>query len=214
MAKYLCCLPLRLGVLVITLLQFLSSLGVAVLLAAALVIDARDDDHDSNKIPSRTRIIMIAISAIYALVALISLTGFIGAITKRERYVGIFLRLIQVFLAIQVVAMVAYFILFFADKNEFRQLCIGDSTDQDVINACNSSSKLDLWIVIISSVLPVLFSAYGVYVVSGYASELRQKDAFVFNPGYVRVGNPGEESYPLTHQTPMYPYADNAGQKV
>ncbi|KAJ6497763.1 hypothetical protein C8R45DRAFT_138890 [Mycena sanguinolenta] len=206
-AKYLCCLPLRLGVLVISFLQFILSLGVAGLLAAALIVDARDKDDNSNRIAPRTKIVMIVLSVIYAFVALISLTGFIGAIRKKESYVGAFLRLIQVFLAIQVAAMIAYFILYFTDKDEFKRICIGDSTDQDVINTCNSTANLDLWVVVVSSVLPVLFSAYGVYVVAAYARKLREQDAFVFNPGYVRVG---EESHPLTHQPPVYPYADAA----
>ncbi|KAF7375883.1 hypothetical protein MSAN_00002700 [Mycena sanguinolenta] len=194
-AKYLCCLPLRLGVLVISFLQFILSLGVAGLLAAALIVDARDkDENNSSRITSRTKIVMIVVCVIYAFTALISLTGFIGAIRKKESYVGAFLRIIQLFLVIQVAAMVAYFILFFTDKDEFRRICIGDSTDQDVINTCNSSSNLDLWVVIVSSVIPVLFSAYGVYIVGAYARKLREQDAFVFNPGYVRVG---EESPPI-----------------
>jgi hypothetical protein len=40
-AKYLCCLPLRLGVLLISFLQFIVSLAVAGILAAALVLNAR-----------------------------------------------------------------------------------------------------------------------------------------------------------------------------
>jgi hypothetical protein len=39
-AKYLCCLPLRLGVLVISFLQFLSNAAVTGLLAYALILDA------------------------------------------------------------------------------------------------------------------------------------------------------------------------------
>ncbi|KAJ7874830.1 hypothetical protein B0H14DRAFT_93496 [Mycena olivaceomarginata] len=213
-AKYLCCLPLRLGVLLISFLQFIVSLAVAGILAAALVLNARGDlkDKDSHPIDitPRTRIIMIALSVVYGLVALISLTGFIGAIRKKESYVGVFLRLIQVFLFIQVAAAIAYVVLYFTDKNEFKKLCIGDSTDQKVIDTCNSSTNLNLWVVIVSSVVPILFSAYGVYIVAAYARKLRERDSFVFNPGYVRVG---EESHPLT-QPPVYPYADNGGYKV
>jgi hypothetical protein len=118
---------------------------------------------------------MIVLSGVYGLVAVISLTGFvilmipssalrhccsfIGAIRKKESYVGIFLRLIQGFLAVQILLTLANVILYFVDKDEFKKLCIGSSTDQRVIDACNSSSNLTLWTVIVSAVVPVLFSA-------------------------------------------------------
>ncbi|KAK7057499.1 hypothetical protein R3P38DRAFT_2841314 [Favolaschia claudopus] len=207
-AKYLCCLPLRLGVLVISFLQFLSGVAVSGLLAAALIISSKDEHVE--KITGRTRTVMIVLSAVYGLAGLISLMGFIGAIRKKEGFVKAFLRLIQIFLAVQIAAVAAYFILYFVDKDQFKKLCIGDSTDQHIIDACNSSSKLNLWVLIVASVIPILFSAYGVYIVAAYAAKLREGDAYVYNPGYVRVG---EESHPLTYQPPAYPYADNS-QKV
>ncbi|KAJ7668510.1 hypothetical protein DFH06DRAFT_982286 [Mycena polygramma] len=207
-AKYFCCLPLRFGVLVISLLGFLSSAAVTGLLAYVLILDAQG--KESVDIPSRTRTIAIVLAAIYGLVALISLTGFIGAVRKKESYVGIFSTLLRFFLFLQVAVVIAYIVLYFIDKNEFKKLCVGDSTDQNVIDACNSSGSLSVGVVIASAVVPVLFQAYGVYVVTAYARKLRTEDTSVFNgPGtsYVRVGEP-EESHPLTYQ-PTYPYTDN-----
>ncbi|KAF7362152.1 hypothetical protein MVEN_00561200 [Mycena venus] len=213
MARYLCCLPLRLGVLVISFLQFITSAAVSGLLAYVLVLDVQHKDN--FHIPSRTKIIMIVLSVVYALAALVSLTGFIGAIRKKESYVGVFLRLIQGFLALQVVLTIANLVLYFFDKDEFKKLCIGDSTDQRVIDACNSSDNLALWSVIVSAVLPLLFSAYGVYIVAAYAKKLRSEDAFVFNPGYVRVE--GQEAHPLVYQPsfpPAYSYSDSGAHKA
>ncbi|KAJ6593585.1 hypothetical protein B0H19DRAFT_1091056 [Mycena capillaripes] len=208
-AKYLCCLPLRLGVLVISLLQFLSSAAVTGLLAYVLILDAQGKDN--VEIPSRTRIIAIVLASICGLVALISLTGFIGAIRKKESYVGIFSNLLRFFLVLQIATVVAYFVLYFIDKDEFKKICIGGSTDQNVIDACNSSSKLSIWVLVVSAVVPILFQAYGVYVVAAYARKLRSEDTYVFGgPSYVRVG---EESHPLTHQ-PAYPYTDSAHKAV
>ncbi|KAJ6495684.1 hypothetical protein C8R47DRAFT_1069549 [Mycena vitilis] len=212
-AKYLCCLPLRFGVLVISLLGFLSSAAVTGLLAYVLILNAQD--KESVDIPARTRSIAIVLAAIYGLVALISLTGFIGAIRKKESYVGVFSTLLRFFLFLQVAVVVAYIVLYFIDKNEFKKLCIGNSTDQNVINACNSSGSLSVGVVIASAVVPILFQAYGVYIVTAYARKLRTEDTTVFNgsgASYVRVGEP-EESHPVTYQ-PTYPYADNAHKAV
>jgi hypothetical protein len=71
-----------------------------------------------------------------------------------------------VFLFIQVAAAIAYVVLYFTDKNEFKKLCIGDSTDQKVIDTCNSSTNLNLWVVIVSSVVPILFSACTFFITS------------------------------------------------
>ncbi|KAJ7364402.1 hypothetical protein DFH08DRAFT_949994 [Mycena albidolilacea] len=211
-AKYLCCLPLRLGVLVISFLQFITGLAVAGILVAATIVEANDKNHEvSPEIPTRTRIIMIILAVLHGLVALISLAGFIGAIRKKESYIGVFLTLIQVFFAIQVVGIIAYFGLYFVDRNDFKQKCIGNSTNQKVIDTCNSSRLRDLWVLIVSAVLPLLFSGYGVYIVAAYDKKLREQDRVVFNPDYTQVD---EESHPLTHQPPVYPFTDNAGQKV
>jgi hypothetical protein len=42
-AKYLCCLPLRLGVLVISFLQFITGLAVAGILVAATIVEANGE---------------------------------------------------------------------------------------------------------------------------------------------------------------------------
>ncbi|KAJ6602157.1 hypothetical protein B0H10DRAFT_2081074 [Mycena sp. CBHHK59/15] len=210
-AKYLCCLPLRLGVLVISLLQFLVSAFASAILIYALVLDAQDK-NETTKIPSRTRTIAIILAAVYGLVAVISFTGFVGAIRKKESYVGAFSNLLRFFLGLQIAVVTSYFVFYFIDKNRFRKLCIGDSTDQKIIDACDSPSKLSLWILIVSAIVPILFQAYGVYIVASYVQQLhrqtflREETFGIKGPDYVPVG---EEAHPLTHQA-GYPYADNA----
>jgi hypothetical protein len=62
----------------------------------------------------------------------------------------------------QIAIVVAYIILYFVDKDEFKKLCLNSlngSTDQNAIDACNSPGKLSLWALIVSAVLPILFQA-------------------------------------------------------
>ncbi|KAJ7129008.1 hypothetical protein C8R43DRAFT_1111040 [Mycena crocata] len=200
--KYLCCLPLRLGVLVISFLQFLVSALATAAIAYALIA------NDKFEIPARLRIAAIVLAVVYGLISLISLTGFIGAIRKKESYVGGFSLLLRVFLAIQVAAVTAYIILYIVDKDRFHQLCVADSTDPNRVNACNSN----LWVMIVSAIIPLLFQAYGVYIVGSYKQKLHnekflRQESFGFKgPNYVAVP---EEHHPLTQQ-PHYPYADNS----
>ncbi|KAJ7129009.1 hypothetical protein C8R43DRAFT_1026829 [Mycena crocata] len=206
--KYLCCLPLRLGVLLISFFSFLSNAVVSGLLAFVLILDREDKlknkDGVQVELRSRFRIAMIVLASVCGLVALISFTGFIGAIRKKESYVGVFTNLLRFFLVVQIAVVVAYFILYFVDKNKFASACINGSTDQSVIDACNGTSKLSIPVLIVSAVLPLLFQAYGVYIVAAYARKLRQEGA------YARVG---EESYPLTHEA-AHPYVDKHGHQI
>ncbi|KAJ7479636.1 hypothetical protein FB451DRAFT_1448731 [Mycena latifolia] len=216
-AKYLCCLPLRLGVLVISFLQFLVSAFTAVILGAALVLDAHDKDG-SPRIPLGTKIITIITMVGHIFVALICLVGFIGGIRKKESYVGAFSILLRYSLIVHVTTAVANLILYVVDRNDFRDKCIGDSTDQKVIDACDKATKLPLWAVIVSMTIPILFQAYGVYIVSAYEKSLYKEEAlhkmhlrresFSRGPVYVPVG---EEARPLTNAPQLdYPYADKS----
>ncbi|KAJ7076872.1 hypothetical protein B0H15DRAFT_574726 [Mycena belliarum] len=210
-AKYLCCLPLRLGVLLISFVQFLVSAAAAAGLTYLLVLDSQGK-FDTQYVTNRVRIIAIVVAVVYGIFALISLTGFIGAIRKKESYVGAFSNLLRFFLGLTITVVIAYFILYFVDKSQFRKLCIGSSTDQNVINACNGSTKLSVWAMVISAIIPILFQAYGVYIVSAYVKKLHNEqflhqESFGYKgPGYVPVH---EETHPLTHQG-AYPYADNS----
>ncbi|KAJ7647613.1 hypothetical protein FB45DRAFT_860738 [Roridomyces roridus] len=246
-AKYLCCLPLRLGVLVVSFLQFLASGIVSAGLVAVIILDSRAclvpgvpeskpekvllwaigtgirvigdwwwwvkfsgscQGGFGTKLPSRTRIIVIVLAAIYAIIALISLTGFIGAIRKSVSNVRAFSRLVQFFLVVQVAAVVAFFILYFVDKKDFNKICESNDTLSDT---CDSTRRLPLWSMLVSTIVPLLFQAYGVYIVSAYVHKLQdesflKEESFGFKgPGYMPVS---EESHPLTYQ-PHYPYADN-----
>ncbi|KAJ7928495.1 hypothetical protein B0H13DRAFT_1967550 [Mycena leptocephala] len=227
-AKYLCCLPLRLGVLVISFFQFLASgavSGLFVYVLTQLDHEGRVVVHQPNNVTvtyqfsARQRTIAIVITAVYGFIALISLTGFIGALRKKESYVHVFSNFVKLAFVLQICVWIAFFVFYFVDKKEFRKLCVGDSTDQQLIDACDSPSK-HVWVFIVSASIPLLSQAYGVYIVSSYVRKLRNEkylhqESFGFKgPGYVPVG---EESHPLTHQGP-YPYADNShsfgGQRV
>ncbi|KAJ7497001.1 hypothetical protein FB451DRAFT_211383 [Mycena latifolia] len=215
-AKYLCCLPLRLGVLVISFLQFVVSALAAGGLSYVLVLDSQDKlknaADETVKIKSQFKIAAIVLAVVYGLVALLSLAGFVGAIRKRESYVKVFSNLLKFFLGIQIAAVIACFALYFVNKDEFRKLCIGGSTDQHIIDTCNASSKRSVGILVTSAIIPILFQAYGVYVVSSYVTKLHnqtflRQESFGFKgPGYVPVP---EETHPLTHQA-AYPYSDNS----
>ncbi|KAJ7782788.1 hypothetical protein B0H16DRAFT_1447063 [Mycena metata] len=188
--KYLCCLPLRLGVLINSFLQFLASGAVCAFLVLLLVFNAegklRVNDAEVVLVPRLQE----------------HCHRFIGAIRKKESYVGTYLNLLRLFLLIHFAVVVAFLILFFADKNEFKKLCLNNSTDPQRIDDCNKVMKSSVPAVIVAAILPLLFQTYGVHIVGAYTKKLRMRDS------YAMVG---EESRPLTHHA-AYPFSDNSSK--
>ncbi|KAF7315188.1 hypothetical protein MIND_00033200 [Mycena indigotica] len=221
--KYLCCLPLRLGVLIISFLEFLSSALVSGVMIALLIFDAQDksrwtvgDTTVDVQLSGRYKYIALAIAVIYAFVAIISLLGFIGAIRKKESMVRIFSTLCKISLVCQIAVTLAAIILSIVDRSQLKKLCVGSSTTQAVIDACDNFANRRVWEMILGSVLPILFQAYGVYIIAAYARKLRSEQnsipGYRSGPAYVKVQ--GEEAHPLTQSAfPPAGYSD-ASHKV
>ncbi|KAJ6497764.1 hypothetical protein C8R45DRAFT_139112 [Mycena sanguinolenta] len=239
-AKYLCCLPLRLGVLLMSFFLFLASAAVSGLLAYVLVREAQGrpvfESHNNGAVEevtlhfsSRTKTIGIVLAVAYGLVAIISFTGFLGAIRKKESYVRVFSRLLQGSLVVQIALVIAYFALYFGDRKEFTKLCADSSTDQATVDNCDNLGK-SVWVLVVSAIIPILSQACesfyvslpavvcsdphldGVYIVASYAQKLHN-ERFLQEESF---GFKGQGYAPVSEEShPLthqgpYPYADNS----
>ncbi|KAK7057500.1 hypothetical protein R3P38DRAFT_2841320 [Favolaschia claudopus] len=229
-AKYLFCLPLRLGVSLISITQFLTTGALSGVLTFLLIRDAqgrpiffKDDEHDRKFVfhfSSKTRTVGIVLAVVWGLTAIISFLGFLGAILKKASYVLMYSALLRLSLALQVAVSTAYLVFFFTDKKDFKKLCAAGSSSSNAVDDCdNLANNVDknAWKVVVSAVVPIVIQSYGVYIVLSYARKLRDqehlKESFGFRGrGYAPIA---EESLPLTNHT-SHPYADNSssiGQK-
>ncbi|CAK5281646.1 unnamed protein product [Mycena citricolor] len=207
-AKYLCCLPLRLGVFLITFLTFLATAASAGLLTFLLIYDA--EGKDVHRLPPKTKIAVIALDVFYGIVALIALTGFVGAIRKKESYIAVFSGLMMLFFGFQVVAVVAFFVLYFVNRSEFTKLCTAASTDQRVIDACNVTSRTSVGILVASTVVSLLIQAYGVYIISEYKKKLHREGLLREETFRSQGFNYAPVETHAMDSRPIYPYADNS----
>lgn len=82
--------------------------------------------------------------------------SFVGALTKKLRYISRFSSALNFVLGLQVFVGTAYLVLFFTDKSEFVDRCIAGSKDQDVINECNRQATSSKGVMIASVVIPPL----------------------------------------------------------
>ncbi|KAF8653314.1 hypothetical protein AX16_004014 [Volvariella volvacea WC 439] len=214
-AHFLCCLPLRLGVFIIGLLQFAISGVAAGLMWYAYYLN-RQDNYWSKKL----EISVIVYASIYTLIALVSFFGWLGSIIRKHGFVRAFSVILQFALGFQIGATIYFLVLFFSDKEGYVERCINGSTNEDVIEFCEEYLHVHPAAVVIASLIPIFIQAYAVYVVSAYAKKLANektgKRSFA-HTSYQPVGKDKEaESHPLNEPT-SYPYSDQAhsfGSKV
>ncbi|KAJ7167139.1 hypothetical protein C8R43DRAFT_1232137 [Mycena crocata] len=171
-AKYLCCLPLRLGVLVISFLQFVVSAFATAILIYALILEAQH--KTTAKLSTGARIITIITCVLHAFVGLICLTGFIGAMRRKESYIGMFADLLKFSLAVRVTAVLAQLILYFVNKD--KDHCVFVAHDDKPTEVCTAPNRVSPVAVIISALIPIILQAYGVYIVAAYEKKLHKEN--------------------------------------
>jgi len=218
-AKFLCCLPLRLGVLVISFLQFLLSGASAGILWWALW-SANENSNDFATITQSMKTTVIIVASIYTAAALVSLLGLLGALFRKHGFVKTFYLLLCSILSLQVGGGIWYLVTFYRTRGQTLEECLNGTTDSNRIAYCDTLEaykRLPQGALIVSVIVPIILQAYACYIVYHYSrrlgsqkiENLRSSQAFVppTGPVYQPV-KPTDETYPLTQPTSHYPYAD------
>ncbi|TFK75473.1 hypothetical protein BDN72DRAFT_832355 [Pluteus cervinus] len=203
-AKFLCCLPLRLGVLIISFVQFLICFLVAGLMWFALHVS----EH-AQTIPPGVKRSVIIFAVVYSFAGLISFIGFIGAIARKHGFVRTFALLLQFCLGFQIGSGIYFLISFLTNKGDYIKTCLDNATNDDQKDACTQFSHINNAAVILGVLIPIFIQGYASYVVSAYATRLaREKASSKSAPKSGTYQPVHGETYPLT-QPASYPYADN-----
>ncbi|KAF8893872.1 hypothetical protein BD779DRAFT_1503881 [Infundibulicybe gibba] len=205
MAKFLFCLPLRLGVLLIAPIQFLITAAAAGIVWLALIRREKDSD-----LPTSLRISFIIFGIVYTVTALACVFGFIGAIFKKTRFISWFSFMMNYMLGFQIVSSIFYLVAFFRDGGKSVSQTVGNGTGITVCVGCTHLSKT---VVVISAIIPLLVQAYVCYIVHSYRKRLAKEDAkkhavpltkSAYHPVQLN-----EEGQSLTHSG-AYPYSEGA----
>ncbi|KAL0956257.1 hypothetical protein HGRIS_002411 [Hohenbuehelia grisea] len=214
-AKFLCCLPVRLGTLVISVFQFLGSSIVSAILWYALWY-YRNSDELSLRLKISTGIFAV----IYTVATIMAIVGFLGTLLKKFSYIRRFSSMLSYLLGLQIIYTIIYLIIFFLEgRKNLVQNCINGSTDQRVIDSCQKLNDLSkgwvVGVVIAISLVPILIQAYGCYVVSAYAKKLAKKEmsrnmAMTQDGFKYEAARTHDDSRPLTHPDVHYPYSDTS----
>jgi hypothetical protein len=215
--KFLCCLPARFGVFIISLLQFLVCGGLAGFLWWALWYDS---ENDAAALAKTMKVTVIVVASVYTFVALISLIGFIGAILRKYKFIKTFFIVLFVSLLFQVAVGIWYLVTFYKTRNQSLDDCLDGSTNQTKLEYCKAIQvykKYPQGYILANVIVPIVIQLYACVVVHSYSRYLEHEDAEkhrhfnrVPGPVYQPVNHRDEQHYPLTDGTYTYPFKDGS----
>ncbi|KAF7428499.1 hypothetical protein PC9H_007723 [Pleurotus ostreatus] len=219
-AKFLCCLPLRLGVLLVSIVQFILNSLVAAIMWYSLWY-VHEKSHED--LSTRTKIWTILYGVIYSVGGIMALFGFIGTLLKKFSFVSGFASTLWYLFFVEFIwSIIALVFWFLEPKDRLLRSCLnGAKDDQKTIDACHSifdpehiNSAGVIAGVIAVFVIPLLLQLYGCYLVGAYAKKLQKKDMdrnmILTTSGgfkYTAAGT-DDDSRPLTQHDGLYPYKD------
>ncbi|KAF8265279.1 hypothetical protein EI94DRAFT_1772397 [Lactarius quietus] len=170
--KFCCCIPVRLGVFVMSMLGFAGGSIIA-------AVEWHAATHKDQAHLTKNQEISVVISALsYTVLAIISLFGFLGTIKKRQSYVSSYNSLVWYHLGFSI-ATGAFFIytLFHKVGDEDVNNCINGSTSPTKQDECQTQFHAGRAIIIGLYIFFWLIEFWGCLIVSEYVSQLQEEEA-------------------------------------
>ncbi|KAG7098499.1 hypothetical protein E1B28_000443 [Marasmius oreades] len=168
---FLCCLPIRFGAFIISLI----SLGIAILVAGIAWAGVYLDDHPNAikdprhqipdfKLSRGQKIMLIVYGVIYTLFTVVSLFGLIGVLIKRVNYVRTFSGFLRGFLIATSILSIIQLVLFFVKKD--NNCTLGSESSGTCVKSQGLSTGAVIAIVIVVILIPILFLSYACWIIS------------------------------------------------
>ncbi|KAH8109493.1 hypothetical protein DFH11DRAFT_1731087 [Phellopilus nigrolimitatus] len=191
--KFCCCLPVRFGVFVMTLVGTIGGGLVAGELWKQI------NDNDTFEKGTLSDKISAGVNAgIWTLLAVVSLFGFIGTVAKRRGLVALYSTLLFINLALSIASGSYYLYTLFhgnAKQNAINK-CESGSTSDVKGDACKAGFDV-LRIVLIAVFCVVwIILLYGCVIVSNYVGQLHEEEALEM-PYYARSDPNTLASHPM-----------------
>jgi len=190
---FCCCIPVRFGVFILSMLSLLGAGSVAGLVWYILVQNGRTDTYDFDNMQKNT---LIAVGVFYSIFALVSLFGFIGAVARKKALVSIYSTILWICLLLNVLsgALVIYAITRHSDSGVASCKSRVGPNNADLCDA-STGTKAG---VIATFVVQLLIQLYCCVIVSRYVRQLDHEDAYSSRSAakYANVPAAGSTYYP------------------
>ncbi|KII88906.1 hypothetical protein PLICRDRAFT_589869 [Plicaturopsis crispa FD-325 SS-3] len=162
--RFLFCMPLRVGVLVISFLEFAVCTAGAALLWNLVA-------KDLHGFTVTFKILWISMAVHYTLNTLFSIVGFTGALRRRTVHVVDYATQLAYTVVVQTILSVVFLVLYFlAGSAGLSSLC-NESSDTVCNNIVHARAAT-----VVLVIVPLLLEAYAYYIVRSYAVRLETKD--------------------------------------
>jgi len=176
---FLCCLPLRLGALLISVAQLL----LCGLIAAGSVYTLKGM---RGRLPPHLKAVVIANAIYYGILTIAALVGFIGTLGRKARLLSTYSFYLGWSIGVQLVIDGIYLWAFFSQSRQsLINRCIDGSTDADVRNICEQSFNNGKWALVGGLVVGLIIQLWATYIVTSYAKKLKDQKLWRSGPGIV-----------------------------
>jgi hypothetical protein len=201
--KFCCCLPVRFGVFV---LSILAMAGGAFVAAYGYIQIARQNKYPLTR---DDRIALWIQSVMFTFLSLLAVFGFLGALTKNRRMVSNFAIGVAIHLGFSVAAGIyALVSLFKQDPQIAIDNCMNSGADGVTIDGCRSAISIMKGVMVGVYVCTWLIQLYAYFVVERYVDQLDDeasaKHAVVIPQTMPQVGAPMMTTYGAFQ--PQYPF--------
>jgi len=234
--KFCCCLPVRIGVFILSALGTISGFYGAYAIWYIVARTAKNGtvseaQSSLNGLSSTTfngykgvaldkaqYYAFIVIGIITTMYALCSLAGFIGSILRKRRLVALYSTLLWILLTVNIGVAIYVGYVDIHNRGQIQSDCqqwAANGTVSD--NGCDDGSHVSVAVEIISLIISLLFQLYGCIIVKRYVEQLSEEQGFQFVRAGNRVLKTGDASgsyyphqplgtQPQQHELGPYPY--------
>ncbi|PAV24158.1 hypothetical protein PNOK_0122600 [Pyrrhoderma noxium] len=204
--KFFCCLPVRLGVFLLSFVECAWS-GIIAALMYYILFSGR------YSLPSNVHTAAIIIAVLSTLFSVISLLGFIGSLFRRKGLVKIFSTTLNWLFGITVIADIAGLVLLFiTSKDKINSFCEDLANgNQDTLNNCEDLPSRR-WYILGSVIINWIIQLYLCIIVAKYVVQLQEEKEEKWRLSsmktYTQVA--GRDSTDAFHPPTSYPYTEKA----
>jgi len=169
--KFFCCLPVRLGVFVLSLIAMVGGSFVA---AIGWIQVSQFGNHPREK---SEEIAMWIHSSMFSLLGLLAVLGFVGCLIKSRGMVSSFAVALAIHLGFSVASGIfTLYTVFRQSPQESIDKCLNGSTDESVIESCKNGVSIMKGLLIAVYIITWLIQLYAYFVVERYVDQLDDEE--------------------------------------
>jgi hypothetical protein len=165
---FLCCIPVRAGVVIISLIGLL---GGSLMAALAIIQMKRSAGSTGNKVALIIQIV------IYILLAILSVFGLAGAISRKLAFIRLYFWMVFLHLLLSIGLGIFAIQNNFKNSPEYVSECASGSDDPSVLKSCQDGSNLFKGIMIAVFVFIWLLEIWACTIVHSYSKQLVEEQA-------------------------------------